>query len=58
MEMELSERCSSFHSFPTPQGCLQPHAKNIIYSPDSQRNLPANQEEMEEVNLPKIDYGN
>ena len=34
------------------------HAKNIIYSPDSQRNHSANQEGMDKVDLPKIDYGN
>lgn len=34
------------------------HNRNIIYSPDSQSNHSANQEGMDKVDLPKIDYGN
>lgn len=32
MEMELSECSSSFHSFPTPQGCLQPHTSRTLFT--------------------------
>lgn len=45
---------------PLPPDVLPPatHNRNIIYSPDSQSNHSANQEGMDKVDLPKIDYGN
>lgn len=44
----------------SPPHALPPatYTRNIIYSPDSQSNHFANQEGMDKVDLPKIDYGN